>query len=206
MNPSRAARGVLAGEAALFVLGVILASRAPGPRAWALHLPGFLPPAQRTLVMALLVLGAALLALDLFRGDASPEKRAPSRPGRRPSSGIPAWAGWLLILPWAWLLGALHTRTHFLGDGTVWLRNIQVGRLTPFSEPLAAAVWSAHARLLHALEMPGDAQTAAFLPILCGVLAGVLLYGLAREIAPRGGRLLALALLATMGWVQLYFG
>ena len=209
MNPSRAARGVLAGEAALFVLGVILASRVPGPRAWALHLPGFLPPPARALVMALLVLGAALLILDFLRGGGNEERGGATRKGKRPSRAaapLSAWTGWLLLAPWAWILWRLQTRTHFLGDGTVWLRHIQSGQLTPFSEPLAAALWSVHARILHALGMPVDASTAALLPIVCGVIAGAILGGLALEIAPRGSRALALALLATMGWAQLYFG
>jgi tetratricopeptide (TPR) repeat protein len=211
MDRSRAARGLLAIQAVLFVALVLFFSRAPGPRAWALHLPGFLPEPARALVTALLVLGAALLLYDFLRGEsrASPTKgRRPARAAKDRNAGtrMPAWTGWLLLAPWTWLLWRLQARTHFLGDGTVWLRHIQLGQLSPFSEPLAAAAWSAHARMLHALGMPVDALTAALLPIFCGILAGAILWGLALEIAPRGSRVLALALLATMGLAQLYFG
>jgi tetratricopeptide (TPR) repeat protein len=209
MDRSRVARGLLAMQATLFVALVLLFSRVPGPRAWALHLPGFLPQPARALVTALLVLGAALLIYDFLHGGSreSPKKgRRPARAAKGPVSGWPAWSGWLLLAPWTWLLWRLQARTHFLGDGTVWLRHIQLGQLSPFSEPLAAAAWSAHARILHALGIPVDALTAALFPIFCGTVAGAILGGLALEIAPRGSRALALALLATMGLAQLYFG
>ena len=207
MDRIRAARVVLAASSALYVLGVVLASRVPGARAWAFHLPGFLPSPARTLVLVLMALGAALLVLDVLRGSgARPAAGKGKRPTPQGAKARPSGAAWLLLLPWGLLLWTLESRTHFLGDGTVWLRNIQLGRLTPFSEPLAAAAWSAHAWILRALAMPVNEGTAAIFPVLCGLAAGVLFWLLAQEIAPRGSRTLALLLLATMGLVQLYFG
>jgi len=201
MNSARAARGVLAAGAALFVIGVIVASSNPGPRAWGLHLPGFLPQPERTLAILLLAGGAVLLAFDFLRGDAPPAR---VRPG--PAANLPGWSGWLLLLPWSFVLWRFATRTHFLGDGTVWLWSIQLGTPSPF-EPLAAAVWGAHAHLLRALGLPVDASTAALLSIACGVIAAPLLWGIATEIAPRpGSRALAFAVLVTLGLMQLYFG
>ena len=65
MHPSRAARAALAAGAAAYALAVLAMSQAPGPRAWALHLPGFLSPTPRFLVMTLLLGGALLLWADL---------------------------------------------------------------------------------------------------------------------------------------------
>jgi len=236
MNPSRAARGALAAAAAAFVLEVIAASSTPGPRAWAFHLPGFLPDPDRPFVMLLLVGGAALLAIDFLRGGGAdaheparrsneaarakdrPRQRGGKRRGGReeprrqstaPASSfrMPGWSGWLLLFPWAWLLWRLETRTRFLGDGTIWLENIRSGNPSPFSEPLAAAAWAGYARILRSIALPIDPVTAGLLPIFCGVIAGALLWGIASEIVPRGGpRAIALAVLATMGIVQLYFG
>src|SRR5690242_18370063 len=98
MNSARGARGVLAAGAALFVIGVIVASSNPGPRAWGLHLPGFLPQPERTLAILLLAGGAVLLGFDFLRGDAPPAR---VRPG--PAAHLPGWSGWLLLLPWSFV-------------------------------------------------------------------------------------------------------
>ena len=237
MNPSRAARGVLAAGAAAYVLAVIAASLNPGPRAWSLHLPGFLPDPARSFVMALLIGGASLLAIDFLRGGtvgeaesarrANEAARAKATSGRRGekrrggreqahrrasaspagSFRMPGWSGWLLLLPWAWLLWRLEARTHFLGDGTVWLDNIRSGKPSPFSEPLAAATWAGYARILESIRLPIDPVTAGLLSVFCGVIATALLWGIASEVTPRvGARVIAFAMLATMGIAQLYFG
>ena len=212
MLPSRAARGVLALGSAAFVAGVAAASAAPGPVAWALHLPGFLPAPTRLLVMALLAGGAALLAFDFFRVGPKEHTRARGakrRGARQPGAGwrLPRWSGWLLLLPWAWFLWKFEERTRFLGDGTVWLKNLQIRNPNPFSEPLASAVWNGYAAILRALAIPVDPVTAGLLPIFCGVIAAALFWGIASEITPKtGSRMIAFALLATMGIVQLYFG
>ena len=66
MNRSRAARGVLALGAIALVAAMVVASQSPGPRGWGLHLAGFLPDSSRLLVLAILNLGAVLLAIDFF--------------------------------------------------------------------------------------------------------------------------------------------
>jgi len=211
MVPSRVSGGVLALGSAAFVAGVVAASRAPGPVAWALHLPGFLPGTERALVMALLIGGAALFAFDFLRG--APAKRRgrtepPShRSGARPGVRWPGWSGWLLLLPWTWFLWKFETRTRFLGDGTVWLKNLQLENPNPFSEPLASATWNGYAGILRALKLPVDPVTAGVFSIFCGVIAAALFWGIASEIAPKiGSRVFAFSALATMGIVQLYFG
>jgi tetratricopeptide (TPR) repeat protein len=228
MDRSRAARGALAAGAAAFLIAVAVASQAPGPRTWALHLPGFLPGPARSFVMGLLAFGAALLAFDFLRaapthdpGEAPRVREAASQRGAKrraareqsrrsapgPASRILGWSAWLLLLPWVWLLWKLETRTRFLGDGTVWLQNIQNANPNPFSEPLSAAAWAAYARFLRGSGLPIDAVTAGLLPIFCGLLAAALFWGIACEITPKNGsRVIALAVLATMGLVQLYFG
>ncbi len=228
MDRSRAARGALAAGAAAFLIAVAVASQAPGPRPWALHLPGFLPGPARSFVMALLAGGVALLAFDFLRtapthnpGEAPHVREASSQRGakrraarhqaRRSAPGaasrIPGWSAWLLLLPWVWLLWKLETRTRFLGDGTVWLQNIQTANPNPFSEPLSAAAWAAYARFLRGAGLPIDPVTAGLLPILCGLVAAALFWGIACEITPKNGsRVIALVVLGTMGLVQLYFG
>ncbi|HMI31065.1 MAG TPA: hypothetical protein VK527_04935, partial [Candidatus Limnocylindrales bacterium] len=220
MDGSRAARAVLAVGATAYALSVAAASQAPGPRAWGLHLPGFLSPPARLLVMALIFGAALLLAFDFFRapgaqgshvapgaGRASRRRDARGSAAPRAARRLPAWSGWLLLLPWAWILWKLVARTHFLGDGVVWLQGIRSGDPNPFSEPLSAATWKGYAFILRSTGLPIDKVTAGLFPVFCGVVAAPILWGIATEVAPRSGsRLIALAVLATMGFVQLYFG
>jgi len=229
MVPSRVSGGVLALGSAAFVVGVVAASQAPGPVAWALHLPGFLPGPERVLVMALLIGGAALLAFDFLRGAPprdsgdTPRAKDPTRGrgakrrgarehlSRRSGSGqgfrMPGWSGWLLLLPWTWFLWKFETRTRFLGDGTIWLKTLQARSPNVFSEPLAAAAWAGYVGLLRSLRIPVDAVTVGPLPVFCGVLAAALFWGIASEITRKGrSRSIAFTALATMGIVQLYFG
>ncbi|HXL15818.1 MAG TPA: hypothetical protein VN972_07025, partial [Methylomirabilota bacterium] len=120
---------------------------------------------------------------------------------------MPAWVGWLLLLPWALLLWRLEARTHFLGDGTVWLDTIGLGYPNPFTEALAAAVWRGYASVLRSNGVMINPATAGLLPIFLGVIAAPLFWGIASEITPKGGsRAAAFAVLATMGLAQLYFG
>jgi tetratricopeptide (TPR) repeat protein len=226
MDQSSVARAVLAAGAAAYALAVAAASQAPGPRAWALHLPGFLSPSSRLLVMALIFGGAILLAIDFLRAgprragdaprakgaarDASRPRAARGRPAARTvkkKTSLPGWTGWLLLLPWAWILWRLVARTRFLGDGTVWLDGIRSGHPNPFSEPLAAATWKGFGWILRALGLPIDPVTAGLLPILCGIAAAALLWGIASELTRRSGsRPIVFAVLGTLGIVQLYFG
>ncbi len=209
MDRPRAARAVLATGAIAYALAVAVSSQSPGPRAWGLHLPGFLPPEGRLLLLALLFGGAALLTIDhLQAGPATPKevKRKTAHPAKKKSAAS-RWAGWLLLIPWAMLLWRLVARTRFLGDGTVWLDGIKSGNPNPFSEPLAAAVWGAYARVLRGMGIPVDPVTAGVLPVVCGIAAAAILWGIASELTRRSGsRVIAFAVLATLGIVQLYFG
>lgn len=230
MSSGRFERAILAAAALAYAIAFAAASARPGPRAWAIHLAGFLPAAERAFVLALLFGGALWLAFALARSRPPGEERArgenvprrgpprrgakPGRAGRReirdalPARGtLPAWSAWLLLLPWGIILWTLRSRTQFLGDGVVWLENLGSGQPSPYSEPLAAAIWSGYAHLLRAARIPINASTAGAFSVLCGLAAAPLLWGIAREITPRYmSRALALALLATLGISQLYFG
>ena len=206
MDRSHVARTLLAAGAAAYAVSVAVASQHPGPRAWALHLPGFLSPPARFLVMTLLFGAAILLVVDLLRPGMSRPEGARGRSASR-RLRLPRWSGWLLLLPWAWILWELRVRTLFMGDGTIWLGGIQSGRPSPFSEPLSAATWSGYALILRALGLPVVAPTVGALSILCGVVAAAILWGIASELTPRtGSRAVAFAVLVTLGLAQLYFG
>src|SRR5256885_16805239 len=110
MDRPRVARAALAIGAIAYAALVFAMSRSPGPRAWALHLPGFLPPAQRLLVLAMLFGGALLILADLLRVPrAAPDaqeraahakrgKGAPKGAAKRRGVSLPGWSGWLLLI------------------------------------------------------------------------------------------------------------
>ena len=220
MDRPRVARAALAIGAIAYAALVFAMSRTPGPRAWALHLPGFLPPAQRLLVMAMLFGGALLLLADFLRpGRAVPDaahdrashpkhrKGAAKKTAKRGGVSFPGWSAWLLLIPWAWLLWSLEIKTRFLGDATVWLAGLINGDVNPSNEPLAAAVWMGFANTLRSLAVPIGPAAVGSLSVLCGLLAGALLWGIATEITPRSAsRAIVLGVLATLGIAQLYFG
>ena len=219
MDRPRLARAVLAIGALAYAALVLAMSQSPGPRAWALHLPGFLPPAQRLLIMTLLLLGAALLVADFLLGPrAAPQiqeraahakrgKGAAKKPAKRGGVSLPGWSGWLLLVPWAWILWKLEIKTRFLGDATVWMAGLINGEVNPSNEPLAAAVWMGFAKVLRSLAFPITPATVGALSILCGLLSGAILWGIASEITPRSAsRAVVLGVLATLGLAQLYFG
>jgi tetratricopeptide (TPR) repeat protein len=199
MDRPRVARAVLAITAIAYAALVWAMSQSPGPRAWALHLPGFLPPTQRLLIVAVLLGGALLILADFLRG--------PRAVAKRGGVSLPAWSGWLLLVPWAWLLWKLEIKTRFLGDATVWMAGLLNGEVNPSNEPLAAALWMGFAGALRSLAFPITPATVGSLSILCGLLAGALLWGIASEITPRSAsRAVVLGVLATLGLMQLYFG
>lgn len=209
VTSTRASRAVLAAGALVYAAAVAVASAHPGPRAWGLHLPGFLPLPERVLVLGLLFGGALLLVHDLARARASREADAGGHAARRKRGGIrfPRWSALVLLIPWAAALWAFRTRTHFLGDGTVWLKGLQASEINPFSEPLSAALWSGFASVLRAARTPIDAVSVGLFSILWGVLAAPILWGIATEFASKSGsRGFALVILATLGASQLFFG
>jgi len=192
---------VLAGCAVAYFVAVVIASGSPGPRAWGLHLPGFLPSAPRFLTLGLMAAGALLLASAAL-GSGLAARSAP----RRESEGS-RWA-WLALLPaYGIVLYVFRARTYFLGDGLVWLNALQGGEQRAFSEPLSAAAWHGFAAAARSLRMPPVPSTFAILPVLCGVAAAAIAWGIARELfADRGARAIGWALLLTAGFTQLYFG
>jgi hypothetical protein len=204
--------------AGLYVALVWAATRAAGPQNWGLHSAAFLSPFLEYAL--LLAMTAAVVALGIAAGGwigprpakrprahaKTHRKRTPQPPERR-SARVPLW---LLALPvYGALLHLLRTRTHFLGDGGVWLNMLLGGTIDPFSEPLSAAVWRLYRAVARAAGFPMAGATFAFLPVLCGVaFAGLawLFLGEALPRASRGLRALAWGLLLTMGITQLYYG
>ena len=204
-----ASRIVLFACAVAYVLGVIAATASPGPLAWGLHSPGFLPPFLRAGSIALLVAGAILLLYGALRPGTVPDETVKRR-GPAPKRGktktpsrrqlVP-----LLLFPLAAVFWILRARTQFLGDGTVWLSGLQSGVVMAKSEPLSGAIWLGFSSLLRATGRPITANTVAIVPILCGLAAAAFAWGIAREIAPQKQKI-ALALLLTLGVTQLFCG
>jgi tetratricopeptide (TPR) repeat protein len=204
--------------AGLYVALVWAATRAAGPRNWGLHPAAFLSPSlEYALLLAMTAAVVALAVAASGRVGPRPAKRpkphakshrkqAPPRAARR-SARVPLW---LLALPlYGALLHLLRTRTHFLGDGGVWLNMLLGGTIDPFSEPLSAAVWRLYRAAVRTAGFPVADATFAFLPVLCGVaFAGLawLFLGEALPRASRGARVLAWGLLITTGITQLYYG
>jgi tetratricopeptide (TPR) repeat protein len=229
MPVTRVERAILAVGAAGYAALVIAGTWSRSPRAWAFHLPGFLPVALRIAVVALLTLGAAWLVLDWMRGASVVKERSGHGPpvqthrrgrpkaggrdrgrsGRSPAKArhVPEWSGVLLLILWAALLWILRARSLFLGDGTVWLETLRTGHPYFHSEPLSAWLWFAYCSILRAGHIPIEASTAGVFSIVCGVLAAAVLWGIASEIAPKPrDRAVPFALLLTLGSSQLFFG
>ena len=204
--------------AGLYVALVWAATRAAGPRNWGLHSAAFLSPSLEYLL--LLIMTAAVVALAVAASGwigprpakrpkphaKSRRKQAPPRAARR-SARVPLW---LLALPlYGALLYVFRTRTHFLGDGGVWLNMLLSGTIDPFSEPLSAAVWRLYRAAVRTAGFPMTDATFAFLPVLCGVAFAGLAWLFLEEALPRasrGARALAWGLLLTTGITQLYYG
>jgi hypothetical protein len=198
---------VLALGATSCAVAVLASSIHPGPRAWGLHLPGFLPPtARHTLIVALFGAAATLWLAAHRAGRAAPDAR--EAPRRRRKEGTARSLAWLAaLLAYGAILYALRIRTHFLGDGIVWLNELIGGVAKPFGEPLATAAWMGFAGLLRALGQPVGETSLALLPVACGVAAAVIAWGIVREtVSKPADRRLALALCVTLGVSQLYFG
>lgn len=205
---ARAGRIALAVGGLAYAAGVLATSAQPGARGWGLHSSGFLPFTLRLFVLAFFMGSAALLTLGALsrepdsRESAGRTPRSPGRPRR-------AFGRWLyaLLLPYAGILWALRARTQLLGDGAVWLVTAESGEHRAYSEPLSAALWYGFGGILGFFKIPLDAASMSLFSVLCGLLAAPLLALIAREItSPGEGRVLAFALLLTLGVSQLYFG
>ncbi len=194
-----------------YAVGVLAASIHPGPRAWGLHLPGFLPPVPRAGLIAVPFAAAVMLWLALVRPapDGAPMHGHPSgqrsKTGARRRRSSRAWIGILCV--YGVLLLALRSKTHFLGDGIVWLNQLTGGEAKPFGEPLATAVWRAFANFMHVMGRPVGAESLGLLPVACGVVAAIIARQIVREVVQdHVVRRVAWILVITLGASQLYFG
>lgn len=200
----------LAGTA--YAAALLLVSRSRSASLWGINHAAFLPDSARVAVLGAAIAGAALLIAAAARG---PGRRVPrathpaaprgTHPSSRPSLAtiLPLYALPLLAV----LFWTFRARSHFLGDGMVWLANLTSGQFPRFSEPLSTEAWHGYVRALHAMGLVTDAASLAALSVLCGVIAAALLWLLAREMAPGWrGRFAGAALLLTLGASQLYFG
>jgi hypothetical protein len=120
---------------------------------------------------------------------------------------ISAGPSFVLLAAYAAMLWLLRTRTHFLGDGMIWLYGLREGDLSAPTEPLAQAIWQAASRALRQLGAPVLSSTLGFVSIGCGALAAIISWRIAREITlGSGGFVIALLLLLTMGVTELFCG
>lgn len=210
----------LAALAGLYAAVVWMATNAAGPRNWGVHSAAFLPPAWRGALLAAMAGAVLALTIAASRSGAAhgpPEPRPQARSKRKrgaPQSKQPTLRMkapvWLLVLPvYGVLLYVLRTRTHFLGDGGLWLNMLLGGKLDTFSEPLSSVTWLSFRTVARALGWPMTDPTFALLPVLCGVAFAGLGWLTLDEALPRGSRgtrAVAWALLLTMGTTQLYYG
>ena len=219
----RAAAARLGVGAILFAALTLFATFAPTARVWGLHMPAYLPPFLRyVLLIALCVFAGVTMAAGIPRRAA--EGATATKTGRRPvpdakrrrhnRSGGPTRAPrirgamWVLALPAVgatlWLLRA---RTQLLGDGGVWLGNAETGSLHTFNEPLFAVIWHLYAGIVRTMGLPIDSMTMAIPSILAGLAAVGILAGIAAELAEPGPpRALVTVLLAGLGSSAYYFG
>ena len=211
-RPASRTAVALAVGGAVYAAALAFASGQPSPSLWGLNLPAFLPAPQRFLVLGCAFLGAGLLAWSAIRGapSAAPSASSPRAKKGRGGSRVPTWVTVLPLyaLPLlAAIFWTLRARTHFLGDGIVWIANVTSGQFPSFSEPLSSEIWRGYAGVLRGLGIPPDVSSLAALPVICGLAAAALLWLLAREIATGArGRIAAALLLLTLGVSQLYFG
>src|SRR5882762_1624128 len=181
------ARSLLAlgiGAVAYFVV-VMAASSRPSPMTWGIDLPGYLSSPARALV-ALLALSSLGLLLSGILGS----KRARPDRGHKPArlglyNGIP-WLPWILLIPYGCLLWVARTRSHLLGDQMIWLECFRTHQQRLFSEPLAAGIWYAFAGALEGAGVGIGLPLLAVLPVLCGLVAAILLWKISGLLVPPG--------------------
>lgn len=185
-------------------IAVAWSSVDPRPTTWGFDAPGYLQAPLRVVTLAMVAIGAGLLAFAAANPSAGRESR-PS-PGREARGG--RWRVWVpLILLVGAAMWLLRVRSYFLGDQQVWLDTIHADRFQLFSEPIAAVVWRGYVLLLRVLAVPLDDRWLAILPVLCGVACAPLAWRISRYLARDWStRLLALSLIATLGTTQLYCG
>jgi Tetratricopeptide repeat len=201
--PIKRWRAAIVAGLVLYLGAAALASANPGPRLWGIHCIGFLPPAIAAAVWALLATGLALVVAGSRAGGEAPGKgRRPEAKQRQPGRRHFVW---FLILS-AILFWTLRARTHFLGDGTLWLARMESGSELQTGEPLAQALWQAVEHALRFVHLGVTPATIAPFSMACGIVAGALAWGIAREMSDALAFPYVLALIATIGSWQLFFG
>ncbi|HYQ89034.1 MAG TPA: tetratricopeptide repeat protein [Candidatus Binatia bacterium] len=199
--------------ATLYLAAVVAASLHPGPRAWGLHLVGFLGLPGSALVYGLLALGVLASAMGLLRSKApEPTPTEPSLEEPADATGPERFArvrfaaikAALMVL-YAAALWLLRARTHFLGDGMLWVMGLREGKLPLPVEPLSGAIWEVASAGLRQIAAP--VESLALVPIALGILAAWLSWQIARNITTeRAEFMTAFLLLMTLGVGQLFFG
>jgi len=195
----------LALGAIAYGIAVAWSSLDPRPTTWGFDAPGYLPAPLRVVSLAMVAIGAGLLAFAAARPSAG--RATGSSPGREARGGgrLLVWVPLILLVAVSmWLL---RVRSYLLGDQQVWLDTIHADRFHLFSEPIAAVVWRGYVLLLRAMAVPLHDRWLAILPVLCGIACAPLAWQISRYLARDWNtRLLALALIFTLGTTQLYFG
>lgn len=197
---------VALGLAATGFVAALTAAAAAYPDAWGLDSICFVPSAARWSCVGASLAGLALVWSGTLRSGGSTAQVAASGP--RGNRGARQWVVSLgAAVAAGILLWVFRDRTHFLGDSQVYIDNMRDGVFLAYSEPLAVAVWHLYVLALGILHIAPSSNSLAVLPVLCGLGAGGLLWGIAGEIteSPRA-RLASFALLASLGSSMLYFG
>lgn len=191
--------------ASAYLLAVGASSFHPRAGTWGIDAVGYLPTAERWLLLAVMAGCVATPFAASIRRARTPEPG--SCQNRRARVLTWSWAPWILPVLYAVMLYQLRTRSYFLGDQEVWLDNIRAGQYPLYSEPLSAIAWRAYASLLQLLGISLLNEWLALLPVLCGVIASIIGWRICRYLAPGTNvRLVAFALLVTLGTTQLYCG
>lgn len=199
-TPDRS-RLALAACVTLYVGALAAVGFGPFTGIWGLNSIHFVAPAGRVLCLASGVLGLLLMWRG-WRGG-PPARGRQEHPLRALPRGAAIAAGFAAA---ALLLWAARDRSHFLGDGRIWIDNLRAGRFPHYSEPLSAAIWRLFTWLLQGLGVPPGPDALAVLSVASGLAAGLLLAWVVREAVPAGARTTAFGLLATLGASMLYFG
>jgi tetratricopeptide (TPR) repeat protein len=178
---------ILAG-AGFFLVGHAVAVTAPAPTNWGWHHYGHLPPVWR-----LGGIGLAVLTVVL----------AWTNPAGLRRLRLPVVATATLVV----LLGAVmfwigRERTFFLGDGQLLIDGFRAGRLLSYNEPLSLI-----GALNRLLGSPDPAITFAIVSVASGSAYLLLAVVFARHVAASTpARVLVFAILASAGFVRLFFG